>query len=170
MATSLKSIMSTVMKADTLKSIAKTTGVNAKDVSSILSSALPALLNGASKQSTSAKTSSSFAEALQSHAKADTTNLTSFFKKVDAQDGLKIVGHLLGKSNTTETKKIAKQTGIDIKTVTSVLAVAAPLLMSLIGKKAKAEKKDDKDAVASIASSLLGSVDLGSLIGGLLKK
>ena len=166
MASNLNSIMSTLMGSDALKGIAKSTGVDAKAVSTVLELALPVLIQGAGKQSTGS-TAASFASALQSHAANDTSNLTSFFKNVDVADGAKIVGHLLGAKNDANAKDIAKKSGIDAKTVAQIMAVAAPLLMSLIGKKTTNSKKDD---VSSLASALLSNVDVGSLIGSFLKK
>ena len=171
MATNINSIMSTLLKSDTVKGIAKANDIDASDVSSILSSALPALLGGASKQSTSAKTAESFASALESHASKDVSNIASFISNIDVKDGAKIVGHLLGKSNDSTANKIAKSTGIDAKTVAKVMAMAAPILMSLIGNKTQADKKKAKDSTtASIASAILGNVDVGSLLTNILKK
>ena len=165
----LSSIASTIMGGDALKGIASSTGLSSKDVSSILTNALPQLLNGASKQTTNAKTASSFASALQQHASNNTTNLSSFFKNVDLTDGGKIVGHLLGSKNDATTNKISKDLGIDSKDVTKVLAAAAPLLMSLLGKKAQSAKKENESSLESIAGSLLKNVDVGDILKGFLK-
>lgn len=164
----LSSIASTIMGGDALKGIASSTGLSSKDVSSVLSSALPQLLNGASKQTSNAKTVSGFASALQQHASSNTSNLSSFFKNVDLDDGGKIVNHLLGSKNTTTTK-ISKDLGIDSKDVAKVLAAAAPLLMSLLGKKAQSVKKKDETSLESIAGSLLKNVDVGDILKGFLK-
>lgn len=169
MASSLTTIMSTLMGSDALKGIAKTAGIDSNDVSKVLESALPLLLNGASKQ-TSGKTAESFASALEQHAGNSTSNLASFFKKVDIEDGAKIVGHLLGDKQETNAKTIAKKTGIDTQTVIKILAVAAPLLMSLLGKNTQESKKKEKTSTtAALASALLKNVDVGSIISALVK-
>ena len=168
MASNLGSIMSTLMGSDSLKGIAKASGVDAKAVSQVLSLALPLLIQGAGKQ-TSGSTASGFASALESHAKSDVSNLASFFGKVDADDGAKIVSHLLGAKNDASAKDIAKKSGIDVQTVVKIMAVAAPLLMSLLGKKTTSSKKDEKNTTAALASALLSNVDVGSLLSGLLK-
>lgn len=171
MAFDLNSIAKTLLSSDSLKSISKTTKTSSNDVTSVLAAALPLLIQGAAKQSTGAKTSDSFAEALLSHAKDSTTDLSAFMKKVDVEDGSKIISHLLGKKADTSANKIAEKTGVDTEKVIKILAVAAPLLMSLLGKKTKTESKKNTDAsVAELATSLLSNVDVGSLIGTFLKK
>ena len=172
MALDLGSIATTLLGSGSLNGIAASTGASKNDISSVLQSALPLLLNGAAKQSTGKTTATSFAEALEQHASTPTSSLSSFFKNVDANDGAKIVEHLLGKSSNTTAKKIAKETGLDTEKVIKILAVAAPLLMSLLGKKTNQAKKEDKTATtAAIAQALLGGgkVDVGNIITSLLK-
>lgn len=167
----LNSIAKTLLGSTSSKGIAEQTGVSSKQVTEVLSSALPLLLQGASKQSVGKTTAASFANALASHATSNTKNLSSFLSNVDLKDGAKIVNHLLGKSANTTAKKISKESGIDVETVTKILAAAAPLLMSLLGKKtASAAKTNKKQATASIASEIIENVDLGGLLGTFLKK
>ena len=50
------------------------------------------------------------------------------------------------------------------------MAVAAPLLMSLLGKKTKAQQKKEKEAsAADVLGLLLGNSDLTSILGKLVK-
>ena len=169
MASNLGSIMTTLLGSDALKGISSASGVSSKDVTSVLSSALPLLLSGAGKQ-TSGKTASGFASALEQHAGTDISNLASFFKNVDADDGAKIVQHLLGSKTNSAAKDIAKKSGLDAEQVIKILAVAAPLLMSLLGKKTQSDKKKDKTSTtAALASALLSNVDVGSILTSLLK-
>lgn len=169
MATGLEALAKTLLSGDSLTGISKKTKTSSDDVSAVLAAALPLLLKGANKQSTSAKTADSFVEALASHAKDSTTDLSSFFSNVDSTDGAKIVAHLLGNTDTTA-EKISKKTDIDPAKVAKILAVAAPLFMSLLGKKTKTESKKDKEtSTADIASALLSSVDAKTLLSAFLK-
>lgn len=165
----LSSIASTLLGSNSLEGIVSQTGASKKDVSAVLNEALPLLLQGVGKQSTGKDTLASFASALEKHAGNSTSSLSSFFKNVDINDGAKIVSHLLGGDTSSIAKEISKKVNIDEKTVKQILSVAAPLLMSLLGKKVT-ENKDDKTSTASLAQSLLGSVDVGSILGSLLKK
>lgn len=166
----LGSIASKLLGASSLNGIANSTGVSKKDVTQVLSSALPLLLQGASKQSTSKTTASSFAQALEQHAGSQTTSLSTFFKNVDLDDGAKIVSHLLGRSTNSTAKSISKQTGLDANQVSAILAAAAPLIMSLLGKKTVQAKKTDKvSTTQDLAKTLLGNVDIKDVLSGLLK-
>lgn len=168
MASTLDTITKTLLSKDTLASLGKTVGISEDDASKVLASVLPKLLEGATAQASNAKTEASFGEALESHAGNYTTNIASFFKNVDIDDGAKIVKHLLGSKETAVAKETKKSTGIDPKVVTAVMAAAAPLLMSVIGNKAKKEQKKDS-TVASVAKAVLGSVDVGSLVNAFIK-
>lgn len=168
MANNIESILGELLKSDALKGISSASGSSESTVKSVLKDALPSLLGGASNQAKNEETKTGFLQALTDHAGKDTSNLTSFFNNVDITDGGKIVSHLLGTGKDETADKVAKDTGIDVGKVIKILAVAAPLLMSVMGKKAKEEKKDD-NPLGSLAGALLGNFDASSLIKNFLK-
>ena len=155
------SIMGALMGSSSTSGISQATGASSNDVTSILASALPSLLTGANRQATQTSTATSFAKALSAHAEDDTSNLAAFYNNVDLNDGAKIIQHLFGNQTNSITKSVASQAGVTQKQASSVLAAAAPLLMSLIGQQTTAQ-------TTSLMSSLLSNVDLGSLAGSLL--
>ena len=155
-------LLKQLLSGDALAGISQASGVATNDVSKILTSALPSLLTGASSQTASANTAASFAQALADHSKNDTTNLTSFFGKVDKNDGAKIIGHLLGNNEASTAAEVATKAGVSKSAVSSVLAVAAPLVMSLIGKQANANGSN-QNSILSTVGSLLGGADLGKI-------
>lgn len=166
----LGSIAKTLLGGDALSGIASQTGASTKDITSVLTNALPLLIQGAGKQSSNKDTASSFLSALEQHSAKETSSLSSFFKNVDINDGAKIVSHLLGNDNKSTAEKLSKELNIDAATITKILAAAAPLLMSLLGKKTASAKTESKESVASsIAQSLLENVDVGGLLKGFLK-
>lgn len=167
MANNLGALAKVLLSSDALSGISKQTNVSNDAVSSILSTALPALLNGANQQATQKSTAESFLEALATHGANDTSDITSFLKNVDAKDGAKIIEHLLSGNTNTIAKEVAKtsNTGIKAGDVVKVLAVAAPLIMSLIGKQTAKKKNDD---VLSSVTSLLGNKEVASLASSLL--
>ena len=161
----MNSLISTLLSSDSVSGVSKATKASSKDVQSVLSAALPALLNGAKAQSEDKSTAESFAKALLSHGKDDTSNLSSFLKNVDLEDGSKIISHLLGSDDSV--KKIAKKSGVDAKETGDILSAAAPLLMSLLGQES-ASKKSNGSAALEIAGAVLKNVDVGDLLGDLL--
>ena len=161
----ITSLIGTLLSSDSITGVSKSTKASSNDVQSILTAALPALLNGAKAQAEDESTAASFTKALASHGKKDTSDLSSFLGNVDLEDGSKIIGHLLG-NDSDAVKTIAKKAGTNTKTATNVLSAAAPLLMSLMGQ--KENEDDDDNALGSIAAALIKNVDVGDLIGGLL--
>lgn len=166
----MNSLIGTLMSADSIQSVGKTTKTDSAAVQNVLTAALPMLLNGAKEQSQGQDTAESFANALMSHGKKDTSNLSSFMGNVDLQDGNKILGHLLGSNNTQQVNAIAQQAGVSSTETRSILSAAAPLLMTLLGQQAGGSQGGGASGLitAALAAALLKNVDMGNLLGGLL--
>lgn len=160
----LNSIISTALSSDAVKNIAKKSGATAKETSSVLSAALPMLLNGMKQQASDETTG--FADALSNHANNSTDNITSFIKNIDIADGAKIINHLLGSNTSEETSAIAKESGVSKAKTSNILSTVAPLLMSLLGQ--QTQNDNSSSNIGSLVSSLLGNVDLGSIISSLV--
>ena len=166
----LSSIFGTLMSNEGISGIAEKTGASSLDIKNVLSSALPQLINGADKQNTDSNTSQGFVNALSQHAGNDTSNLSSFFGKVDLTDGAKIVGHLLGKDGSSN---VAAQTGVNSTNTSNILSSAAPLLMSLLGKQFTKENRsmgshivdepETKHKEAAVKTAVSGAVKAASL-------
>lgn len=161
----ITSLIGTLLSSDSVSGVSKTTKASNSDVTSILSAALPLLLNGAQAQAEDKSTAASFSKALASHGKEDTSDIASFLKNVDMEDGSKIIAHLLGNDDSA-VKEIAEKAGTNTKTASSVLSATAPLLMSLMGQKDNDD--DDDNALGSIAAALIKNVDVGDVVGALL--
>ncbi|MBQ5490713.1 MAG: DUF937 domain-containing protein [Treponema sp.] len=155
------SILTTLLSSKSITGISKATDTSSADVSNILAAAVPALLQGAQKQ-TSGKDAAGFTQALAEHAADSTSNITSFLKNVDLDDGSKILGHLL---TASATKAIAKESKTSESTTKSVLSAVAPLFMSLLGQQTSGSSAN---AIGSLLGGLMGSSNLTSLLGGLL--
>ena len=156
------SILSTLLSASSVAGISSAANASKDDVTKVLTSALPVLLQGASSQANASGTASSFASALADHAKEDTSNVTSFLKNVNLADGAKIVSHLLGANAAQD---ISKESGVNANTTKSVLSAAAPLFMSLLGQQTSGTSGN---ALGSLLSGAIKNVNVGSLLGGLL--
>ncbi|MBQ9545318.1 MAG: DUF937 domain-containing protein [Clostridia bacterium] len=165
----LNSLMDSLLSSESVKGLSKVAKTSQKGVKGVLSSALPALLEGAQGQAKDAGTAESFVNALASHAKDDTSNITSFLSGVDLSDGSKIVSHLLGSAQSSVAKDAAEKAGISTEKSSNILSAAAPLLMSLIGQQtAQDSSQNNSSGIASLMGSLLGGADLGSLVSGAL--
>ncbi len=163
----LKKLAGTLLSSDSIDGLSSLTGTSNKEVTSVLTQALPALLSGAKGQADDKDTAKGFASALSDHAKSDTSDLSSFLGNIDMEDGGKIIAHLLGSDKQSTIKKIAKEAGVSNKKTTNILSAIAPLLMSLLGQ--QADKDDNKDSgVEGLIGALLENVDVGELVTGLL--
>ncbi len=164
----LNALMGTLLSGDTIANMSQKTGASSQEVQNVLASALPALLNGAQAQANSADTAESFVNALAQHAQTDTTDLTSFVQNIDMDDGAKIVGHLLGNQQTEITQTASQRAGLSSGSTGLILAAAAPLLMSLLGKQTSGNQNNNAMGIGSLLGSMLGGADTTSLIGSLL--
>ena len=187
----ITSLLGTVVSQDTMSQIGRAANVPTKDVQSVLMSALPSLLGGALNQATSQSTASGFAGALNQHAASNTSNLGSFLSSVDLDDGAKIIGHLLGGNSNAVTQQAAEKSGLSLGQTLKILSIAAPLVMSLLGKTAQSQQQVQAQPaqgsftpfqttaqpvqqasglnVGSIMSALLKNVDVGKILLSLLK-
>ena len=163
----LSKLAGSLLSSDTLKGLSSLTGTSTNDITSVLTTALPSLLNGATEQAKNESTAESFATALAQHAKDDTSDLGSFLGKVDLADGAKIITHLLGSGKEETVKKAAKASGVSESKTSDILSAIAPMLLSLLGQ--QADEDDDKESgVNGLVGALLDNVDVGSLLSGLI--
>ncbi|MBR1780450.1 MAG: DUF937 domain-containing protein [Oscillospiraceae bacterium] len=163
----MNSILSTMLSSDSIRTISQSTGASQKEVKTVLASALPSLLNGAADQANNSQTADGFAGALADHAQSDTRDLGSFLSNVDLTDGGKIISHLLGTNTSAATQQAADASGLDPAKVAKILAIAAPLLMNLLGQQSS-QSANSGNSIGSLMSTLVGGSDMGSLLSGLL--
>lgn len=159
------SIVTTMLSANTVKNISKTTGSDNDVVKSVLSAALPSLLTGASNNAKDSSTKDDFLKALISHS-AGSSSVASILKKFDLSDGVKVLGHLLGTDVKETTKEVAKEAGTTQKEAKNIMGAGSEILMSLLGAETNAKESDTK-GVASAMKGLTGSTAT-KLLKGLL--
>ena len=161
-----KKLAGTLLSSDSINGLSNATGASAKDVTSVLSAALPTLLNGAKDQANGKDTTESFVNALSQHAQSDTKDLGKFLGNVDMKDGGKIIAHLLGAGKNDTLSTIASQSGVSQNKTNDILSALAPLLMSLLGQQTQAEESNSP--IEGLFGSLLDNVDMGNVLTGLL--
>lgn len=181
----INAILGTILSEESISALSENTGASTNEVKKVLGSALPSLLTGASNESSDKNLAESFLGAAMKHGSSDTSNLSSYLKKVDTDDGAKIVNYLLGATgDNTSVQSIAADTKVSQVKTKSILSNAAPLLMSLLGQGASSSGNGSSIittlAMAALMKNLLGGgnsnaqqsaaggLDLGNIIGGLL--
>lgn len=157
----MNDVMKMMLNSGNVSQIGKLLGVNEQEASSAIQEVLPMLLQGMQGQAQNKDTQQGFLQALQDHSNDDTSDFTRFLTNVDTEDGAKIVKHLLGSKQEEVAAKAKKKSGLDTKTIMKIMAIAAPLLMSQMGKSAKSKAKTaaTSDDMLSIVGGLLDGVD-----------
>lgn len=150
----LNSIMS-LLSGDGTSAISKRAKVKEGDVSNVLSAAVPILLTGMQRNAGTESGAASLLGALKDHSRDDVSDPAAFLKSADLKDGKKILGHVLGGDQKSIVARVADESGVTKGKTTSILAMIAPLLLSVLG---------GQQSQQSSGSGLLGM--LGGLLGG----
>ena len=119
-------LINQLVNKDTIAQLAKGAKADEGQVESLLTSALPVLMQGMSNNASTKEGKDSLAKALSQHAaKTNTTNVTTLLKQADTTDGEKILGHLLGGSQNDITSALAAKSGLSSKSTLMLLATLA---------------------------------------------
>ena len=161
----MNDVMKMMLNSGNIGQMGKLLGVNEQEATSAIEEVLPMLIKGMQGQATNKETQQGFLKALQDHSQDDTSDFTRFLKNVDTDDGAKIVKHLLGQKEEEVAARATKKSGLDKKTILKIMAIAAPFLMSQMGKSAKSKAKAaTSDDMLSIVGGLLDGVDATDVI------
>ena len=161
----MNSAMEMLMSSGALGQVSQMLGVNEQEAGYAIEEVLPLLLKGMQGQARNKETQQGFLQALQDHSAQDTSDISKFLKNVDTEDGAKIVKHLLGAQQEEVAAKAKKKSGLDTKKILKLMAIAAPFLMSQMGKNAKSTAKSKgSDDMLSIVTGLMDGVDASDVI------
>ena len=149
----------TLISGGGLNAISKRTKVDKEDVAKVLSAGIPALVGGMRRNAAAEDGARSLTKALTDHSADDVSNPAAFLKNADLKDGKKILAHVLGDDEKQLVDEISRASGVTKGKTTSILALAAPLLLSLLGGLLGGGQQQAQPQQQS------GSL-LGSLLGG----
>ncbi|MEA4911838.1 MAG: DUF937 domain-containing protein [Oscillospiraceae bacterium] len=160
MSSMLDTILKQVVGTGAAQTLGESNGADTSSVETLLSSALPLLVNTMASNASDEKGAESLAKALDDHADTKTTgsSLLSLLTDADTDDGSKILSHILGGTENTEkeSKKLAKKSGLSTTQVISILSAVAPLLLSLLGN-TKKKTNTSASGLSSLLSLFTGS-------------
>ncbi|MBO4418934.1 MAG: DUF937 domain-containing protein [Oscillospiraceae bacterium] len=157
-----------------LSAIAKRVKLKPEEVAKVLTAGIPALVGGMKRNAGGKAGADSLSKALTVHSKDDVSDPAAFLKGADLADGKKILGHVLGKDQGGVLEEISKASGVTKGKTTTILALAAPLLLSLLGS--QNSSSGNSGGLTGLLGGLLGGGQSsqssqsqgGSLLGGLL--
>ena len=155
-----------------VKAISKRTKLPASDVAKVMSYGIPTLLGGMNRNVATAEGEQSLASALRDHSADDVSNVGAFLKGSDLKDGKKIIAHVLAGDQDDVVEQISRASGVSTGKTISILALLAPLLLSLLGGQQN-QGGSSFSLPGLLLSTLLGGGSqssggslLGSLLGG----
>ena len=170
----LTNILGALTGNDAVDAISQNLKIDSKQVSSVITAALPSLLGAMQKNASSQDGAASLAEALGYHA-GNAGNIVNNLKAADLVDGGKILSHIFGGNLSSVLSGISKDTGVASNAVSSILASIAPSLLALLGK-GQQGSGIDASGLAGMLGMILGGTSssgssntggLGSILGGL---
>jgi hypothetical protein len=140
-------------------------GTNHEETSSVLASALPALVGAMQNNASTPEGESGLLGALTGgkHDGGILDNLSGFLGGGDFSDGDNILGHVLGGDKENVQNNLSQSTGVGSDKIGMILKIAAPILMGYLAKKAMGGGLSTNGATASGG----GLMDiLGGMLGG----
>lgn len=168
----LTNILGALTGNDAVGAISQNLKLDSKQVSSVITAALPSLLGAMQKNASTTEGAASLAKALGDHA-GNAGNIINNLKGADLTDGTKILSHIFGGNLNNVLGGISKQTGVASNSVSSILASIAPSLLALLGKQ---NGNSGAAGLGGLLGAILGgsssssnsnSGGLGSILGGL---
>lgn len=128
---------------------------------SVVSMAMPLLMGAMKRNANSQEGAAGLMGALDNkHDGSLLDNLGGFFGggvNEDAkQDGLGILGHVLGGSQNNVVSALSNKSGVDTDGVMKILTVVAPIVLGYLGKQKKQQNVSDQNGIGGLLGGLLG--------------
>jgi len=144
-----------------ISGVAGQTGQNESKTGSVLTMALPVLMQAMKRNASTPQGPEGLLSALNGkHDGSILDNLGGLFGGgVDqsvSQDGAGILGHILGGSQEHVTTALAQKSGMDAGSVMKILSVAAPIIMGMIGKQSRQQNVTNQNGIGDLLGGLLG--------------
>lgn len=133
----------------------------ADKTASVVSMALPLLMGAMKRNANSQEGAAGLMNALENkHDGSILDNLGGFFgggvNEEAKQDGLGILGHVLGGSQNNVVGALSKKSGMDTDSVMRILTVVAPLVLGYLGKQKKQQNVSSQGGIGDLLGGLMG--------------
>ncbi|AUP81522.1 DUF937 domain-containing protein [Flavivirga eckloniae] len=144
-----------------ISGVAGQTGQDESKTGSVLTMALPVLMQAMKRNTATPQGADGLLNALNNkHDGSILDNLGGLFSGgVDnnvLNDGGKILGHVLGGKQQHVENALSQKSGMDTGSVAQILKVAAPILMGFLGKQSRQQNVSNSGGVESLLGGLLG--------------
>ena len=126
------SLLETLLKSMTndaaLDSMSRRSGGNSDQMATLVTAALPVLLQALTANASSKSGAASLQEALSQH--TETGTVAQQVESADLADGAKILQHILGGNQASVMNNLSQESGLNQAQVGSALGALAPVLLS----------------------------------------
>jgi hypothetical protein len=145
-----------------ISGVAGQTGQDESKTSSVLTMAMPVLMQAMKRNASTPQGAEGLLSALSSgkHDGSILDNLGGLFSGgVDSSvldDGSKILSHVLGGKQQAVESTLGAKAGMDANSVAQILKVAAPILMGVLGNQAKKQNVNSTSGIEGLLGGLLG--------------
>lgn len=157
----LLDLLSSPMGKQLISGVAGQTGNSTDQTGSVLTMALPLLMGAMKKNASTPEGAQGLMSALSNkHDGGILNDLGGLFGGgVDQSvkdDGAGILGHVLGGKQAQVENALSKKSGMDASTIATILQVAAPILMGMIGKQKQQQNVNDASGLQSMLGGMMG--------------
>ncbi len=130
--------------------IGQSLGVSGADVTKVLAGALPVIMAGLNRQASTSNGAEGLLGALdRDHDGSILDDVAGFLGSAGAvAGGAGILGHVFGGGQTNVESAVSRSSGVDLASVGKIMAMAAPLVLGVLGK-AKRQQGFDASGLAA---------------------
>lgn len=150
----LQLLLGALLSASSVNSVSHKTGLSSKLVRKLIMAALPMLIKYMTQNVLNGNGAASLLSALTQH--TSNRSMAEQIDSVDAEDGAKIIRHILGKDEDKVVAELADETGLKTAEVTRGLASIAPALLSTLSAAANSASQQAQTQQAAPAADLTG--------------
>lgn len=145
-----------------IKGLSSQTGQSKSKTTALLNLAIPVMLQAMQRNSATKEGALGLLNAITNkHDGSILNNLNSIFSDSSLnaveKDGGKILGHVFGTRQKNIQNALSKQSGVSNNSVTKVLKIAAPVVLSILGKQKRNSSVNDTKDLSKMISNLLKS-------------
>ncbi|MGB6151688.1 MAG: DUF937 domain-containing protein [Pricia sp.] len=157
----LLDLLSSPMGKQLISGVADQTGNSTDQTGSVLTMALPLLMGAMKKNASTPEGAQGLMSALSNkHDGSILDNLGGLFGGgVDSsvkEDGAGILGHVLGGKQAQVENALSQKSGMDTGSIATILQVAAPILMGMIGQQKQKQNVSDANGLQSLLGGMMG--------------
>ena len=144
-----------------ISGVAGSTGQDQAKTGGLLAMALPVLMKAMERNASTPEGAEGLMGAISGkHNGSILDNLGGLFgggvNEEVTNDGDKILGHVLGNKRAGVEQVLGQKAGMDSSSVDSILKVAAPILMGILGKQASQNNVSSSSGIGDLLGGLLG--------------